>query len=45
MSEPPNGEDLFVFVLRFYGPVNPIGSCRARLVYLTALLLWAGLVL
>ena len=28
---------LFVclFVLRFYGPVNPMGSCRARSVYLT----------
>ena len=24
-----------LFVLRFYGPVNPIGSCRARSVYLT----------
>ena len=23
------------FVLRFYGPVNPMGSCRARSVYLT----------
>ena len=23
-----------LFVLRFYGPVNPIGSCRARSVYL-----------
>ena len=28
-----------LFVLRFYGPVNPMGSCRARSVY------WAGLVL
>ena len=26
-------------VLRFYGPVNPIGSCRARSVYLTTRLL------
>ena len=26
-------------VLRFYGPVNPMGSCRARSVYLTARLL------
>ena len=24
-----------LFVLRFYGPVNPMGSCRARSVYLT----------
>ena len=31
------GEDLFV--LRFYGPVNPMGSCRARSVYLTTRLL------
>ena len=28
-----------LFVLRFYGPVNPVGSCRARSVYLTTLLL------
>ena len=25
--------------LRFYGPVNPMGSCRARSVYLTKRLL------
>ena len=32
--------DLYVlFVLRFYGPVNPVGSCRARSVYLTTHLL------
>ena len=24
-----------LFVLRFYGPVNPMGSCRAQSVYLT----------
>ena len=24
-----------LFVLGFYGPVNPMGSCRARSVYLT----------
>ena len=30
---------LFVFVLKFYGPVNPMGSCRARSVYLTTHLL------
>ena len=29
----------FVVVLRFYGPVNPMGSCRARSVYLTTRLL------
>ena len=28
-----------LFVLRFYGPVNPIGPCRARSVYLTTRLL------
>ena len=28
-----------VFVLKFYGPVNPMGSCRARSVYLTTRLL------
>ena len=27
-----------LFVLRFYGPVNPMGSCRAWSVYLTTLL-------
>ena len=27
------------FVLRFYGPVNLMGSCRARSVYLTTRLL------
>ena len=33
-------EILFVlFVLRFYGPVNPMGSCRALSVYLTTRLL------
>ena len=30
---------LFLFVLRFYGPVNPMGLCRARSVYLTTRLL------
>ena len=29
----------FLFVLWFYGPVNPMGSCRARSVYLTTHLL------
>ena len=28
-----------LFVLRFYGLVNPMGSCRARPVYLTTRLL------
>ena len=28
-----------LFVLRFYGPVNPVGSCRARSIYLTTRLL------
>ena len=30
---------LDLFVLRFYGQVNPMGSCRARSVYLTTRLL------
>ena len=30
---------LCLFVLRFYSPVNPMGSCRARSVYLTTRLL------
>ena len=29
----------YLFVLRFYGPINPVGSCRARSVYLTIRLL------
>ena len=28
-----------LFVLRFYGPVNPMGPCRARSFYLTTRLL------
>ena len=28
-----------LFVLRFYGPVNPMGSCRVQSVYLTTRLL------
>ena len=32
-------EVMNLFVLRFYGPVNPMGSCRARSVYLTTRLL------
>ena len=28
-----------LFVLRFYGPINPMGSCRARSVYLATRLL------
>ena len=28
-----------LFVLRFYSPVNPMGSCQAQTVYLTTLLL------
>ena len=28
-----------LFVLGFYGPVNPMGSCRARSVYLNTRLL------
>ena len=33
------GENVCLFVLRFYGPVNPMESCRVRSVYLTACLL------
>ena len=33
------GKFLFVSVLRFYGIVNPMGSCRVRSVYLTTRLL------
>ena len=32
-------KNICLFVLRFYGPVNPMGSCRARSVYLTTRLL------
>ena len=32
-------QSMILFVLRFYGPVNPMGSCRARSVYLTTRLL------
>ena len=32
-------EAVCLFVLRFYGPVNPMGSCRAWSVYLTTHLL------
>ena len=33
-----------LFVLRFYDPVNPVGTCRPRSVYLT-IFYWASLVL
>ena len=43
LSEKPDKtlpkEQFDLFVLRFYGPVNPIGSCWARSVYLTTRLL------
>ena len=32
-------EGICLFVLKFYGPVNPMGSCWARSVYLTTCLL------
>ena len=35
----PNQIPTILFVLRFYGPVNPMGSCPVRSVYLTTLLL------
>ena len=31
----PTTSSVCLFVLRFYGPVNPMGSCPARSVYLT----------
>ena len=37
--DPGQLEWTLLFVLRFYGPVNPMGSCRARSVYLTTCLL------
>ena len=36
------GEKRNLFVLRFYGQVNPIGSCRMQSVYITILLLFTG---
>ena len=38
-TEQPYFTNEYVVVLRFYGPVNPMGSCRARSVYLTTRLL------
>ena len=38
-SAEPAHSTISLFVLRFYGPVNPMGSCRARSVYLTTRLL------
>ena len=38
-SEGTYEQESILFVLRFYGPVNLLGSCRARPVYLTAHLL------
>ena len=35
----PREREKSLFVLRFYGPVNPMGSCRARSVNLTTRLL------
>ena len=34
-DERDTGMIVCLFVLRFYSPVNPVGSCRARSVYLT----------
>ena len=39
LQGPIMSQYLRVFVLRFYGSVNPMGSCRARSVYLTIRLL------
>ena len=36
---PGTSECICLFVLRFYGPVNPVGSCQAMSVYLTTRLL------
>ena len=38
MYDPDSGWK-FVFVLRFYGQVNPLGSCQAQSVYLPTLFL------
>ena len=38
-NEYPQSMFVCLFVLRFYGPVKPMGSCRARSVYLTTHLL------
>ena len=38
-KEKKNTLECILFVLRFYGPVNPMGSCRAQSVYLTTRLL------
>ena len=37
--------EICLFVLRFYSPVNLLGSCWVRAIYLTTLFFWAGLVL
>ena len=39
LKENCNGRYLCLFVLMFYGPVNPMGSCLVQSVYLTTLLL------
>ena len=39
VSRIKKGFSLILFVLRFYGPVNPMESCRARSVYLATRLL------
>ena len=38
-DDPDQLDSSELFVLRFYGPVNPMGSCRAWSVYLTTGLL------
>ena len=38
-SNKANWSTADLFVLRFYGPVNPMGLCRAQSVYLTTRLL------
>ena len=39
LKEEMHMHEVCLFVLRFYGPVNPMGSCQARSVYLTTHLL------
>ena len=36
---PEDRKQVSLFVLRFYSPVNPVGSCRVRSVYLITRLL------
>ena len=39
LQQMEESESFGLFMLRFYGPVNPMASCRARSIYLTTRLL------